>query len=711
MFPIITKNEQKIMTVPAGIHHISTPISITDDNLLIRGEEGAVLSGTISLQAAQWHNCGGGIYRTHTDTKPDRLYVNDVPYRMARYPKYDPNARFLGGTDAACLSQERIAQWKKPAGGYIHALHERLWGGFSYEITGKDENGKLTYIGGWQNNRQMGMHDEYRFVENILEELTEPGEWCYLADEQQIYVMPHPEHDLHNAEIGVNHAFFQLENRHGVTIENLTFTKGIRTFMETKEPLLRSDWTIYRGGAVYMRDCQGCTIDRCTFDDIGSNGIFVDGNSKNITVSRCLIQNIGASGICFVGRNDSVYSPLFTYDETNHIDTLDKTPGTKSDNYPKNCLVENCLITKIGTVEKQATGVEISMAYGIIVSHCTICDTSRAGINISEGTFGGHIIDGCDVFDTVKETGDHGSFNSWGRDRFWHLQGVSETDLRELSALDCLAPVTISNNRFRCDRGWDIDLDDGSGYYEIYNNLCLNGGIKLREGFCRHVYRNITVNNSVHMHVWFPDSGDIVENNIIFTPYHPIRMPDSRWGDRIDHNYLHTPENLLPRHADSLSALTGQDENSQQFRCVFRDPENGDYTLLSPELPEFTDFPSSFGVQYPPLREICPQPVMPPFRSVSDTQTTAYKLQGITVKNIETDDEMSAYGTAGHNGVLVVSLDNCLEAICCGLCIGDVILSVGSRTIRNTDDLMACVLFTEDMMVLREQKTVLLKLS
>lgn len=25
-----------------------------------------------------------------------------------------------------------------------------------------------------------------------------------------------------------------------------------------------------------------------------------------------------------------------------------------------------------------------------------------------------------DVFDTVKETGDHGSFNSWGRDRFWH---------------------------------------------------------------------------------------------------------------------------------------------------------------------------------------------------------------------------------------------------------------------------------------------------
>lgn len=24
------------------------------------------------------------------------------------------------------------------------------------------------------------------------------------------------------------------------------------------------------------------------------------------------------------------------------------------------------------------------------------------------------------MFDTVLETGDHGSFNSWGRDRYWH---------------------------------------------------------------------------------------------------------------------------------------------------------------------------------------------------------------------------------------------------------------------------------------------------
>ena len=35
------------------------------------------------------------------------------------------------------------------------------------------------------------------------------------------------------------------------------------------------------------------------------------------------------------------------------------------------------------------------------------------------------------------------------------------------------------------DHGWDIDLNDGSSNNRIYDNLVLNGGIKLRERFFR----------------------------------------------------------------------------------------------------------------------------------------------------------------------------------------------------------------------------------
>jgi hypothetical protein len=73
----------------------------------------------------------------------------------------------------------------------------------------------------------------------------------------------------------------------------------------------------------------------------------------------------------------------------------------------------------LGYVEKQSAGVELSMCSDIVVSHNTIYDVPRAGINVSEGTWGGHVIEYNDIFNTVKETGDHGSFNSWGRDRYW----------------------------------------------------------------------------------------------------------------------------------------------------------------------------------------------------------------------------------------------------------------------------------------------------
>ena len=166
---------------------------------------------------------------------------------------------------------------------------------------------------------------------------------------------------------------------------------------------------------------------------------------------------------------------------------------------------------------------------------------AATGINISEGTWGGHVVEFCDVFDTVQETGDHGSFNSWGRDRYWLPAIAQVNDLvaanPELPLLDVVKPIVLRNNRWRCDHGWDIDLDDGSSNYHIYNNLCLHGGLKLREGFRRTVENNIIVGNSFHPHVWYAESGDVFAHNIVGAWYKPIRMPKV-WGKQVDFNLL-----------------------------------------------------------------------------------------------------------------------------------------------------------------------------
>jgi hypothetical protein len=245
--------------------------------------------------------------------------------------------------------------------------------------------------------------------------------------------------------------------------------------MDTKEPLLRSDWTIYRGGAVRFDGATDCTIIDCEFDQLGGNAIFVNNYNRRITITGCDIHDTGASAIAFVGSPDSVRNPLFEYRQRQSYADIDQTPGPRSDNHPADCLVDDCLLRRFGQVEKQATGIEVSMSRGITIRHCSIYEASRAGINISEGTHGGHLIEFCDVFDTVRETGDHGSFNSWGRDRFWHLNDAPPEKLPELALLDVVEPNVIRNSRWRCDHGWDVDLDDGSSHYEIYSNLFLNG--------------------------------------------------------------------------------------------------------------------------------------------------------------------------------------------------------------------------------------------
>jgi hypothetical protein len=252
----------------------------------------------------------------------------------------------------------------------------------------------------------------------------------------------------------------------------------------------------------------------------------------------------------------------------------------------------------------------------------------RAGINIGDGCWGGHAIEFCDIFDTVRETGDHGSFNSWGRDRFWNLDGLNLNDdqaweaNKDVVLLDAVKTTIIRNNRWRCDHGWDIDLDDGSSNYHIYNNLCLNGGLKAREGFYRVVENNILI-NGFHPHVWFKHSEDIVRRNIMWTDHYlPAGgMPATPWGKEMDNNLVHREGVKNPQPAMKLAQQSKRDKHSVVADAMFVDSANGDFRVQegSPALKlGFTTFPMDrFGVQKPELKAIARTPQMPKVRSAA----------------------------------------------------------------------------------------------
>ena len=661
-----------------------------------RGEH-PVISGGVRLKL-EWTPFRNGIFQAKTPEglAMDQLFVNGERQPMARYPNYDPKAQIFNGTAADAIAPERVARWSYPAGGFIHAMHSALWGGMHYRIVGKRADGSLEYEGGWQNNRPSSMHQQFRFVENIREELDAPGEWFHDAKVNTLFYMPPAGMDLQTATIEVVRLRHLIEFNGSqqqpvrfVTLRGLTFRHAARTFMETREPVLRSDWAIYRAGAVTFNGVEDSAIEDCDFDQLGGNAIFVNNYNRRVTVRGCLIRESGANGVAFVGDPKAVRNGI-NWKAQNDFATLDRTPGPQTDNFPADCLVEDCLITRSGRFEKQTAPVEIDMAQRITVRHCSIYDVPRAGINIGDGCWGGHVIEFCDVFDTVQETGDHGSFNSWGRDRFWGLRGVPDGELPRLALLDVVQLNTLRNNRWRCDHGWDIDLDDGSSHYLIYNNLLLHGGLKLREGFQRTVTNNIIVGNSLHPHVWFENSGDVFARNIVMGPYRPAIMKIAKWGEEVDHNFFTTSETDR-----TLFAAEGCDAHSLVGDARFVNAATGDFRVRknSPALQlGFRNFPMhEFGVTSQRLKAIArtskiPSAATKGLRPPGDTEAVWF---GSTLRPLK-GQEYSALGVAADApGVFVVDVPKESIAFKLGLRTGDFIQQANGVTVRGTEDFLS----------------------
>ncbi|MBX3255198.1 MAG: PDZ domain-containing protein [Chitinophagaceae bacterium] len=699
------KNKDVTISLREGIYYIDKTITIhaakfqpASLQITAYNNENVTISASkqLSLQWKPWKN---GIYMANVPAgiSFERMYINNTLQPLARYPNYDSTARIFHGTAADAIAPERVKKWKDPMGGYIHALHAYEWGGFHYRITGVDSEGNVQMEGGWQNNRPNKMHEKYRFVENIFEELDAPGEWWLDRNKNILYYYPSQGIDITKAIVTVS----QLKNsielkgtetnplRH-IGISGIRFAHNERSFMDTKEPLLRSDWTIYRGGAILLDGTENCKIADCVFEGIGGNAIMVSNYNKYDTITGCHIYNTGANAVCFIGDTKAVRSPSFGYENFVPYEQLDKTPGPLTNNFPQNCIVTDNLFHDLGDIEKQATGVQIQVASEITVSHNSIYQTSRAGINIGDGAFGGHIIEFNDVFNTVRETGDHGSFNSWGRDRFWapgrkYMDSLAAAH-PELILLDAQKQTIIRNNRFRCDHGWDIDLDDGSSNYHIYNNLCLNGGLKLREGFYRIVENNIMINNSFHPHVWFANSGDVFERNIVMKKYAPIQVND--WGGRINNNLF--PDTAALHDAQSR----GTDKNSIAGDPLFVNPTNGDYTVApnSPALKlGFKNFPmNEFGVQKPSLKKIAQQPQIPVLitdAGLADKSVPVVFLGG-SIKSVDGLGDRSAYGLPDETGVIILSAGNNSLLAQSALQDKDVIRTAGGKPVRDVKQLM-----------------------
>ncbi|MEE1490752.1 MAG: right-handed parallel beta-helix repeat-containing protein, partial [Massilioclostridium sp.] len=430
------------------------------------------------------------------------------------------------------------------------------------------------------NNRGSGMQSGSVLVENVFEELDAPNEWFYDNETGNLYFYPDETTDLSSAKVeaSVNTELVKIKGESvenpvkDVTFDGFDYFGTKRTMFTIDEPdmnyipLMRGDWCVVRAGCVYTENTENIKIVNSEFTDMGGNVIFMYGYNKDNLVDNNEMINMGASGVQVVGKASSCWEPSFwAHDLYNGTEgfTVHKTSvehpdqvGPKTEDYPRDITISNNHIENIGIFEKQSTGVNLSVSARVHILHNTIHKSARSNINVNDGTFGGHEIAYNDVYDSQRETSDHGPFNSWGRDRFWSVprynaSGQSGDLLRhytvdgveyDLTGIDHVGTTTIHDNRFhhspKAASTWGIDLDDGSSDYEIYNNLCLGMGIKLREGFDRKVYNNILLDGPLNIHVSYKEANDEVYGNIVAgsTPWNLIGADMKAAQYKVDNN-------------------------------------------------------------------------------------------------------------------------------------------------------------------------------
>lgn len=478
----------------------------------------------------------------------DRLKIGDEIKILARYPKFCENERLNGSAPLQEIEKitESVTDIK---GAYLHSLHTHEWGGNDYVVTGR-ENGhfSLSWIG--NNNRGSELRKSSCYIENLSELLTAENEWYYDKASGSLRIFDNSGKTEKTLEIDLCDRINLIKINNctdtKITFSGFTFADTDRTTFRTEwVRYLRSDWAFNFGSTVEIRGSRNICFNNCKFQNLGSNCVGIFDFNDSINITNCCFCDCLTNGVLILGNKNSTYCTS-SWENDNHITEIESKgkTGAATDDYPRNILIDNCLFYNLGTEDKQSAGVCISLAHRVTVARSTLFHLPRAGINICENAFGGHTVRDCDIFDCVRETGDHGPFNSWGRDRFWSLGGYNtEGKLgkikKEYALCDMLEENRIIHNRVVGSHGFGIDLDDGSSNYIIKDNFCFGVGIKLREGFFRTVKNNIIINAPIDLHATFEGNDDLVENNVVFNKQ-PLRIAllNKGFTTKIHENYF-----------------------------------------------------------------------------------------------------------------------------------------------------------------------------
>ena len=334
------------------------------------------------------HPSGGGAFafRTPSGVTPKAGILPNAPYK-------DVSRAILN-----VWRPNRWANWMFEVGGYNATTNNFTFGKGGFQGARGNDNG-----GDW-------------FIENVFEELDNPGEFFFDADAGELYL-------YHNGtgappksasvvapqlKVLLNMSGTQWAPVRNVSVTGITYTAAAYTYMEPHGVPSAGDWALERFASVYLYGTEGVTFDGCTFERLDGNGIMVSGYNRNASIE--------ASDFAFLGGN-----AIAAWGYTNETSTDPGRPGVRLANapaagvdgtdgeHPRFTTVRGCSAREVGLYEKQSSFfVQAKTAQSVITGN-VFFNGPRAGINANDGFGGG------DVSPTISSSPPAGSRATTGR--------------------------------------------------------------------------------------------------------------------------------------------------------------------------------------------------------------------------------------------------------------------------------------------------------
>jgi hypothetical protein len=465
-----------------------------------RPAERPVLSGNIVVTG--WEPWRNGIVRAPAPPrmfyrgKPRQLFYKGRRQRRARWPKFDPSNPIAGGwilPEGPVDGLEYLAlhfpagsfprAWKKP-----WTTEANIYGGWGWcnnviPVLDVDRQKSVLRLARspinldqqpWYMDVRFSQANRF-FIENVLEELSEPGEWCLETDERMLYFLPPDDFDAGAVEVPCIDRLVGLRDTQHVTLRGLTFTGT--TTADDYHPdgvqgiganYSQQGW-VYCGETLHLRGTRHCTVEDCLLDQPGGNGIYLERGNYRTAVRRCEVAHAGANGIVLAG--DRPFHPLF-------------------------CEVTDNDVHHAGTQINLVAGISLGTSDGCVVAHNLLHDLPHHAIQLGSNGLGRNYVEYNEIRRVCLAIHDTGAINSWmdGPGPWVETHDERSGHVIRYNQIVDVPGCKVENGKIVEDvttRG--IYLDDYTSNCLVYGNVVVRAGM----GVQFHAGKHNTVENNL----------------------------------------------------------------------------------------------------------------------------------------------------------------------------------------------------------------------